>query len=55
MKRNRRAGVEDRWHRADGKQTARYGVGMRWRARYVDDGAASTRKRSHVRSTRSPG
>jgi integrase len=37
MKRNRRAGVEDRWHRADGKQTARYGVGMRWRARYVDE------------------
>ena len=37
MKRNRRAGVEDRWHRADGQQTARYGVGMRWRARYVDE------------------
>jgi hypothetical protein len=37
MKRNRRAGVEDRWYRADGKQKARYGVGMRWRARYVDE------------------
>ena len=37
QKRSRRAGVEDRWHRSDGGRTARYSVGMRWRARYVDD------------------
>lgn len=45
MKRNRRAGVEDRWHRTirddHGKtkavQSANYGKGSRWRARYVDD------------------
>ncbi len=37
QKRNRRAGVEDRWHNADGEKSGRYGVGMRWRARYVDD------------------
>lgn len=44
-KRNRRAGVEDRWHRtvkdAEGnsrtEQSANYGKGSRWRARYVDD------------------
>lgn len=50
--RNRRSGVEDRWHRggdgtpctdkAHGKlgtltQSANHGTGMRWRARYVDD------------------
>ena len=37
MKRNRRAWVEDRWVTADGKRTARYGTGARWRARWVDD------------------
>jgi integrase len=45
MKRNRRAGVEDRWHRTvrdeqGNTQTvpsAAYGKGSRWRARYVDD------------------
>ena len=37
MKRNRRAGVEDRWYRSDGEKGSRYGVGMRWRARYVDE------------------
>lgn len=45
MKRNRRAGVEDRWHRIirdqDGNakitHSAAYGRGSRWRARYVDD------------------
>src|SRR5689334_16196819 len=45
MKRNRRAGVEDRWHRAirdehgttQTMQSAGYGKGSRWRARYVDD------------------
>jgi hypothetical protein len=35
--RNRRSGVEDRWHRSDGTPTARNGKGLRWRARYVDD------------------
>jgi integrase len=45
MKRNRRAGVEDLWQRrvrdADGNTktvpSARYGKGLRWRARYVDE------------------
>lgn len=37
MRRNRRSGVEDRWVRADGERSTRYGVGLRWRARYVDD------------------
>lgn len=44
-KRKRRAGVEDRWTRTvrlpDGttktEQSANYGKGSRWRARYVDD------------------
>ena len=37
MKRGRRSGVEDRWHTSSGERAVRYGVGMRWRARYVDD------------------
>ena len=45
MKRNRRAGVEDRWHRTIRDEhgnthtvtSASYGKGNRWRARYVDD------------------
>lgn len=45
MKRNRRAGVEDRWRKtiteADGTKrtvpSARDGVGLRWMARYVDN------------------
>lgn len=36
-RRNRRAGVEDRWHRADGTRSVNHGKGKRWRARYVDD------------------
>ena len=36
-RRNRRAGVEDRWKKADGTPSAKHGVGKRWRARYVDD------------------
>jgi len=44
-KRNRRAGIEDRWtktvrHPDGSKETvpsANYGKGSRWRARYVDD------------------
>jgi hypothetical protein len=32
-----RAVVIDRWMNKDGKRTGRYGVGMRWRARFVDD------------------
>src|SRR5262249_32827626 len=31
------AGVEDRWLRSDGQLSNRHGIGMRWRARYVDD------------------
>ena len=34
--RNRRAGVEDRWRRADGTPKAADGKGNRWRARWVD-------------------
>ena len=37
QRRNRRAGVEDRWYKSNGEKANRYGVGMRWRARYVDD------------------
>jgi integrase len=45
MKRNRRAGVEDRWTKtvrdAEGNEcklpSARHGQGLRWLARYVDD------------------
>jgi integrase len=45
MKRNRRAGVEDRWTKTvrnpDGttrsERSASYGEGSRWRARYVDE------------------
>ena len=45
MMRNRRASVEDRWHKTvrdpDGttrtEPSASYGQGSRWRARYVDD------------------
>ena len=35
--RKRRAGIEDRWTRADGTPSASHGKGSRWRARYVDD------------------
>jgi integrase len=53
MKRNRRAGVEDRWTKtvrdASGNArtvpTARHGTGMRWLARYVDD-----RGREHTKA-----
>jgi hypothetical protein len=31
-----RADIIDRWMNKDGKRTGRYGVGMRWRARFVD-------------------
>jgi integrase len=37
QRRNRRAGVEDRWRRADGSPSARAGKGRRWLARFVDD------------------
>jgi integrase len=37
QRRNRRAGVEDRWRRADGKPSTRAGKGRRWLARFVDD------------------
>ena len=45
MIRNRRAGVEDRWYKSNGEKTNRCGVGMRWRARYVDD-----RGREHAKA-----
>ncbi len=45
MTRSRRAGVEDRWIKANGEKTSRHGVGMRWRARYVDD-----RGREHTKA-----
>ncbi len=55
MKRNRRAGVEDRWNKtvrqSDGTTTtvpsANDGKGSRWRARYVDD-----KGREHVQAFR---
>jgi integrase len=37
QRRNRRAGVEDRWRKADGSPSAADGTGKRWRARYVDE------------------
>ncbi|WP_081821307.1 tyrosine-type recombinase/integrase [Rhodococcus sp. UNC23MFCrub1.1] len=37
QRRNRRAGVEDRWKKADGSKSASHSLGKRWRARYVDD------------------
>ena len=44
QRRNRRAGVEDRWRRSDGSPSARSGRGRRWLARYVDDqGGENTR------------
>jgi integrase len=53
MKRNRRAGVEDRWTKtvrdesgnARTMPSARHGKGMRWLARYVDD-----RGREHTKA-----
>jgi hypothetical protein len=44
MKRNRRAGVEDLWFKNNGQRTNRHGVGLRWRARYVDDGGRECTK-----------
>jgi integrase len=43
MKRNRRAGVEDRWFTRDGSQSTRHGHGLRWMGRYVEDGREVTR------------
>lgn len=53
QKRNRRASVEDLWHKTvrdehNTPQTVpskRYGAGMRWRARYVDDRGGEHTKR----------
>ena len=39
QRRNRRAGVEDRWKKSDGTPSANAHKGKRWRARYVDDGS----------------
>ena len=46
QRRNRRAGVEDRWRRADGQPTARAGKGRRWLARLVDEQGQETPNRS---------
>lgn len=44
QKRNRRAGVEDRWTRSDGLPSARHGKGLRWMGRYVaSDGRERTK------------
>ena len=40
-----RAVVIDRWMNKDGKRTGRYGFGMRWRARFVDDQGGTLRDR----------
>ncbi len=44
-KRNRRAGVEDLWRKSDGTPSKLNGVGLRWRARYVDDDSREHTKR----------
>jgi hypothetical protein len=57
MKRNRRAGVEDRWSKTvrdpDGTTrtipSARHGKGKRWMARYVDDHGAEHSKSFDVK------
>lgn len=43
--RNRRAGVEDLWIKADKNRSALFGRGKRWRARYVDDESREHTKR----------
>lgn len=47
-RRNPRTGVEDRWHRQDKKlgkvQSAKYGQGKRWRARWVEAGGREREK-----------
>ena len=48
MKRRKRSGIDDRWRSTNGGRGARYGVGLRWRARYVDDNG-SERSRSFAR------
>ena len=63
MKRNRRAGVEDRWHRAirddqgntQTVQSANHGKGSRWRARYVDDSGRNTPRGLPARLMTRPG
>lgn len=48
QRRNRRAGVEDRWKKADGTPSANASRGKRWRARYVaDDGREHTKAFAH--------
>lgn len=43
-RRNRRAGVEDRWRKSDGSHSANHGTGNRWRARWVDQNGAERAK-----------
>ena len=50
QRRNRRAGVEDRWLKADKQtRTANYGKGNRWRAGYVDDNGQERAKSFRVK------
>lgn len=37
QRRNKRSGVEDRWLTKDGSHSVRFGKGLRWLARFVDD------------------
>jgi hypothetical protein len=62
-RRNRRAGVEDRWTKTVRDEqgntakvpSARHGRGLRWLARYVDHEGHETRGRSSARPTRKRG
>lgn len=49
QRRNRRAGVEDRWRRADGTPSAHDGQGSRWRARWVDDNGQEREKKFRLK------
>lgn len=37
QRRNRRAGVEDRWFKSSGEKSTNHGTGKSWRAKYVDE------------------
>ena len=63
MRRNRRAGVEDRWTKTvrdeDGNTqkvpSTGHGKGLRWRARYVGPDGKERAKHSRARRTPKPG
>ena len=50
QRRNQRAGVEDRWRKADGTPSAKDGNGLRWRARYVGPDGVEREKLFRVKS-----